>query len=147
MSTKLARRILYVFIQVNLEENHLLIPYRQIIEKEMMDAEIRGSGDLKGIDINQVIEFQGKFIQLQENIAEMVKMRIIFWKELQQDNSKVPKLMAFGAKITKQANITEKLYNRLYEVNPNHLKMLDLYGNYLVEVLTDTINGHKILEK
>ncbi len=113
----------------------------------MRDAEIRGSGDMKGIDINQVIEFQEKFVQLQENIAEMVKMRIIFWKELQQQNSKVPKLMAFGAKITKQTEITEKLYNRLYEVNPNHLKMLDLYGNYVHEVLTDTINGRKILEK
>ena len=39
------------------------------------------------------------------------------------------------------------MYKRLIEMNPNHIRCLTIYGNFLKEIVNDELEGARILEK
>ena len=52
-----------------------------------------------------------------------------------------------GSKITNWVETTNDLFKKLTEMNSNHIKCLEIYGNFLKEIVNDDIEGARILEK
>lgn len=112
----------------------------------MIDSEIRSSGG-KNVDINQVVEFQDKMNDLEDKIYKVVTTQIEFWKDLKQKHSNSRKLLALAEELTKQNDSIKVSYNDLYQINPAHIRMLQVYGNFVKNILNDNIEGLRLLEK
>lgn len=111
-----------------------------------MEEGIRNT-DSKSGDINQVVEFQEKFVLFQNKIENVVRIQIDFWHELDQLNSSTQKLLVLGGKITAIVDAIKESYIKLLELNPNHVKLLVLYGDFVKHILNDNVEGQRILEK
>ena len=120
--------------------------FRNLIEKKMVEDDIRNS-DSREIDVNQIVDFRERFVSFQTEIAKSVNMQLDFWRELEQENPNVQKLLYLGSKITVQADTVKSLYTKLYELNPNHIKMLEMYGNFLRNILNDRFESQKLFDK
>jgi len=112
----------------------------------MKEADLRNS-DSRGIDVNMVVFFQQKFVAFQSEIGKSVNMQMGFWRELEQSNPNVQKLLALGSKITIQAETVTTTYSKLIEINPNHVGILRVYGNFLKDIMNDIIESQRVLEK
>lgn len=75
------------------------------------------------------------------------KQHLEFWRELLEENPDIQKLQNLGSKITNTVENTNELFKKLTEMNPNHIKCLEIYGNFLKEIVNDDIEGQRILEK
>jgi len=121
--------------------------FRRIIEKDMQEEEIRNTSVNVNGFISQAVDFQDKLVQLQKEILKVVQMQTGFWRELEKKNSNIQRLLSYGEKITKQFDFIKGIYDGLYEMSPNHITLLSVYGNYVKEVLNDDLSAQKILEK
>lgn len=112
----------------------------------MIEDDIRNF-DSRGVDVNLIVHFQERFVALQGEIGKAVNLQLDFWRELEQSNPNVQKLLSLGSKITVQADTVKTAYSKLYEINSNHIKMLQMYGNFLADVLNDKFEAQRIIEK
>ena len=62
-------------------------------------------------------------------------------------NTDVNKLHHLGKEITTHIHKSSELFKLLNELNPNNVKGLQLYGNFLRLVLNDESEGKDILER
>jgi hypothetical protein len=56
-------------------------------------------------------------------------------------------LQRLGSKITNTVEKNGDLFQKLMGMNSNHIKTLEIYGNYLREIVNDDGEGQRILEK
>ena len=112
----------------------------------MIDEDTRNS-ETKGIDVNIIVYFQTKFVEFQLSIEKSVNLHLDFWKELLEISPDIQKLHLLGNKITKNVETTTEKFKKLSDINPNHIKFLTIYGNFLKDIVNDDIEGQKILEK
>ena len=119
---------------------------RKIIEREMIDDDFRGL-EAKTLDINQVVEFQEIFLELQNQIGNMVSLQLQFWNELGDPAFNTERLLLLGSRISVYIDSTKLLYKKLCELNENHYKLLRLYGNFTKEVLNENAEAIKLLDK
>ena len=56
-------------------------------------------------------------------------------------------MLQLGSKITNTVEHTKDLFIKLQQMNPNHIKCLDIYGNFLKLIVNDDAEGTKIIEK
>ena len=112
----------------------------------MIEGDTRNS-DMKGIDVNVIVNFQNKFVEFQSSIEKSVNLHLEFWRELLEESPDIQKLQLHGSKITNNVEITTEQFKKLNEINPNHLKCLHIYGNFLKDIVNDDIEGQKILDK
>jgi len=129
-----------------LREEFAVFRYRNIIEKEMEEDEIRNTNN-KELDVKLLVQFQDQYVTLQSEIHKAVNQQLEFWRELEQINPNVQKLLSLGSKITAQADIVKTQYSKLHEINSNNLKMLNMYGNFLKDIMNETFESQRILEK
>ena len=129
-----------------LREEFSVFRYRNIIEKEMEEDEIRNTNN-KDLDVKLLVQFQERYVTLQTEISNAVLQQLEFWRELDQMNPNVQKLLFLGSKITIQAETVKSEYSKLYEINSNNLKMLNMYGNFLKDIMNDTFESQRIIEK
>jgi hypothetical protein len=130
----------------NIQEEFSIFRFKNLIEEEMVESDIRTS-ESKGIDVNIIVHFQNKFVQFQSSIEKSVDLHLDFWRELLEENPDIQKLQSLGSKITNTVEITTAQFKKLNEINPNHIKMLQIYGNFLKDIVNDDIEGQRILEK
>jgi hypothetical protein len=130
----------------NLQEDYSIYRYKNLIEEEMLEGDIRTS-ETKGIDVNIIVHFQNKFVEFQSSIEKSVDLYLDFWKELLEENPDIQKLQSLGSKITNAVEHTTELFKKLIEINTNHIKMLQIYGNFLKFIVNDDIEGQRIIEK
>jgi len=130
----------------NLQEEFSIYRYKNLIEEEMIESDIRTS-ETKGIDVNIIVHFQNKFVQFQSAIEKAVDLHLDFWRELLEENPDIHKLQNLGSKITNTVETTTTQFKKLVEINPNHIKMLQIHGNFLKDIVNDDIEGQRILEK
>ncbi len=52
-----------------------------------------------------------------------------------------------GSKITNTVESTNEFFKKLIDMNPNHIKCLEIYGNFLKEIVNDGVEGDRILDK
>ena len=112
----------------------------------MIDSDSRAL-DTKGIDVNVIVHFQNKFVEFQSSIEKSVNLHLHFWRELLEESPDIQKLQLLGSKITNNVEITTEQFKKLSEMNPNHIKCLTIYGNFLKDIVNDDIEGQRILEK
>lgn len=101
----------------------------------------------KGIDVNIIVHFQNRFVEFQQLLASSVNLHLDFWRELLEETPDIQKLQSLGSKITNTVEFTRDQFKKLMDMNPNHIKCLEIYGNFLKEVVNDETEGNKILEK
>jgi len=130
----------------DIQEEFSVFRYKNIIEKEMMESDIRNANS-RGIDVNIVVYFQEKFVAFQSEIGKSVKMQLNFWQELEQSTPNVQQLLMLGSKITVQAEVVQNSYSELSAINPNHIRMLKIYGNFLKDIMNDSFESQRVLEK
>lgn len=112
----------------------------------MKENDVRNS-DSRGIDVNTIVRFQESFVSLQTEVSKSVRMQLEFWRELEQTSPNVQQLLLLGSKITIQAELVKQAYSSLSEINSNHHRMLSIYGNFLKDIMNDTFEAQRIIEK
>lgn len=130
----------------NVEEDFSIFSYKNVIEEEMIENDARNS-ESKGVDVNIIVDFQNKFVDFQAAVENAVDLHLEFWRELLENNPDIQKLQSLGSKITHSFEETSAEFRKLNEINPNHIKMLQIYGNYLKDVMNDDVEGQRTLEK
>ena len=70
-----------------------------------------------------------------------------YWRELMEESPDIQKLHTLGTSITSSLEITQTLYQKLYEINPTHIRLLETYSSFLRDIVNDEIETPKILEK
>eukprot|EP00331_Platyophrya_macrostoma_P019490 CAMPEP_0176470080 /NCGR_PEP_ID=MMETSP0127-20121128/40245_1 /TAXON_ID=938130 /ORGANISM="Platyophrya macrostoma, Strain WH" /LENGTH=784 /DNA_ID=CAMNT_0017864311 /DNA_START=1009 /DNA_END=3359 /DNA_ORIENTATION=- len=130
----------------NMQEQFSIHRYKNIIEEEMIEYDIRTT-ESKGMDVNIIVHFQNKFVLFQNFIEKAVNYHLDFWRELLEDSPDIQKLQNLGSKITNQVEVTRTQFKVLNEMNPNHIKCLQIYGNFLKDIVNDDQEGQRILEK
>jgi PAS domain S-box-containing protein len=130
----------------SIEEEYAIFRYKNIIEDEIIENDQKHI-ELKGIDVNLIVDFENKFVDFQTAIEAAVESHLDFWRELLENNPEIQKLQTLGSYITKSLEAAERQYERLCAINPNHVKMLKIYGNFLKEVVHDENEGQRILDK
>jgi hypothetical protein len=117
-----------------------------LIEEEMIENDLRNA-ESRGVDVNVIVHFQNKFVLFQSAIEKSVNLHLDFWRELLEENPDIQKLQNLGSKITNTVETTAEQYKKLNEMNPNHIRCLEIYGNFLKDIVNDDIEGQRILEK
>jgi len=130
----------------NMEEEFSIYRYKNLIEEEMIENDARTS-ESKGVDVNIIVHFQNKFVTFQSVIEKAVELHLDFWRELLENNPDIQKLQGLGSHITHSVEETSDQFKKLNEINPNHIKMLQIYGNFLKDIVNDDVEGQRILEK
>lgn len=130
----------------NMEEEFSIYRYKNLIEEEMIDNDSRNS-ESKGVDVNIIVHFQNKFVDFQSVVEKAVDLHLDFWRELLEHNPDIHKLQMLGSEITHSVEETSDHFRRLNDINPNHIKMLQIYGNFLKDIVNDDAEGQRILEK
>ena len=130
----------------NMEEEFSIFSYKNVIEEEMIENDARNS-ESKGVDVNVLVDFQNKFVDFQAAVENDVDLHLEFWRELLENNPDIQKLQSLGAKITHSFEQTSGEFKKLNDINPNHIKMLQIYGNYLKDIVNDEVEGQRTLEK
>lgn len=70
-------------------------------------------------------------------IEKSVSFHLEFWNKLLEEQPDIQKLLHLGSKITNTVEHTAELFEQLQEMNPNHIKCLEMYGNFLKEIVND----------
>lgn len=122
------------------------IHYRNLIEKEMKETD-NSSIENQEVDVNLIVEFQNKLAIFQNAIENSVNLHLDFWRELLEENPDIQKLQKLGSKITNTVEKNGELFQKLMEMNSNHIKSLEVYGNFLKEIVNDEGEGQRLLEK
>ncbi|CAD8089671.1 unnamed protein product [Paramecium primaurelia] len=130
----------------NLQEEFSIYRYKNLIEEEMIENDMRTSEN-KGVDVNIIVVFQNKFVNFLSSIEKSVTLHMEFWRELLEENPDIQKLQSLGSKITNTVESTSDFYKKLQEMNQNHIKCLQVYGNFLKDIVNDDVEGQRILEK
>lgn len=130
----------------NMEEEFSIYRYKNLIEEEMIEVDARTS-ESKGVDVNVIVHFQNRFVEFQGIIENAVELHLDFWRELLESNPDIQKLQGLGSRITHSVEETSENFRKLNDINPNHIKMLQIYGNFLKDIVNDDAEGQRILEK
>lgn len=107
----------------------------------------KANNESKGVDVNIIVHFQNRFVNFQTVIEKSVNLHLEFWRELLEENPDIQKLQNLGSKITNTVEEAADIFKKLNEMNPNHVRCLDIYGNYLKDIVNDDVEGQRILEK
>jgi len=130
----------------SVEEEFSIYRYKNIIEEEMIENDARNS-ETKGVDVNIIVYFQNKFVEFQAIIEKAVELHLDFWRELLEANPDIQKLQGLGSHITHSVEETAEQFRRLNDINPNHIKMLQIYGNFLKDIVNDENEALRVIEK
>ncbi|KAM3130308.1 hypothetical protein pb186bvf_017604 [Paramecium bursaria] len=130
----------------NMQEEFSIYRYKNLIEEEMQENDQRAQEN-KGIDVNMMVIFQNKFVTFLGSIEKSVTLHMEFWRELLEENPDIQKLQSLGSKITNTVESTNDFFKVLNDMNPNHIKCLQIYGKFLKEIVNDDVEGQRILEK
>ncbi|EAR83936.2 PAS domain S-box protein (macronuclear) [Tetrahymena thermophila SB210] len=130
----------------NFQEEFSIYRYKHIIEEEMVENDVR-TQESKGIEVNSIVNFQNKFVIFLNSIEKSVMLHLEFWSKLLEDTPDIQKILSLGSKITNTVDQVTDLYNQLQEINQNHIKCLEIYGNFLKEIVHDDQEGTKVIEK
>jgi hypothetical protein len=101
----------------------------------------------KGLDVELVVEYQNKYVDFQAALTDSVNMYTEFWRELMEENPDIQKLQILGTKITVTIEKATQLFKLLTGINPNSIRVLELYGNFLQDIVNDETESKRILER
>lgn len=130
----------------NFQEEFAVFRHKLIIEEEMIEAELRNS-DASGMNVNQMVNFQNKFVSFVSTVENAVNLHGDFWRELTEENPDAKKLQSLGSMITNIIEESRKQFEKLNDINSNHARCLEIYGFFLKDVVNDENNGQRILER
>ncbi|CAD8089763.1 unnamed protein product [Paramecium primaurelia] len=130
----------------SLQEELAMYHYKNIIQQKLKDMEQK-TNENKGIDVNGIMVFQNTFIIFLNAVEKTVNYHIEYWRELLETNPDILKLKVVGSKITKKLEQTMIQYQKLQELNSNHIKFLTIYGNFLKEIVNDEDESNRILDR
>ena len=101
----------------------------------------------KGIDVQSIVSFENDMVLFQTSIEKSVNLYLEFWIELLEDNPDINKLQNLGSKITFNIEKTAEMFKILNDSNQNHIRCLDIYGNFIKNIINDDNEGQKYLDK
>lgn len=120
--------------------------FKQVIESEMVE-EGRKSLEATGMDVLNIVMSQNKFTQFQRDVDLAVNLHVDFWHELMEEAPETSKMQRLGRNITARIESCQLFFDQLMDLNPNHLRALVIYGNFLKDVVSQEKKGQKMLEK
>lgn len=69
-------------------EDFMIFRMKRLIEQEMIDNDNKTS-ELKGINVNLIVDFQNMFVQFHQSIDRTVNLYLEFWRELMEENPEI----------------------------------------------------------
>ena len=75
------------------------------------------SNESRGIDVNNIVYFQKKFVEFQAAIEKAVNTYLEFWRELIEENPDIQKLQNLGSKITNMVENVNDCFTKLSQMN------------------------------
>jgi len=118
---------------------------RKFIE-EYVKAESERANEAYDNLIN-ITEFEELFNNFQQAIEKVTNYQIEFWSQVSNQLPDLNILNDFSTKIYKTTKDVEEYWNKLYKINPNYSKALQIYGNYMIEIKNHKQAGYELLKR
>ncbi len=103
------------------------------------DSRTQGSNE-----IDNLITFQQVLAEMQENMQEVLKLFVGFWKELQDESPNFQYLGNMSHDITQTAQKIRAQYRRLITINPSNLYCRMLYALFLKKIMKDEFEAFDV---
>lgn len=142
----LTEMMLTKWIKPNVEQKFSMYRYKKLIEEELVEDDIRMSEN-KGLDVNMIVNHQAIFDAFQAALKNGMELKLNIWREMLEDNPSSSKLQSLGFMIHHAIGEIRRLYKKLSDINPNHIRTLESYGHFLKDIVNDDLEGQKLLEK
>lgn len=129
-----------------LEQEFAAFRYITFIENQIIIQNQLNSEE-NGIRFDKAVEFYKEFAKLETWVKEITCFYIDFWAELLEKNSNADRITLLGIQIMAfQKKLTHK-YEQLIKLKSNSLPLLQLYNNFLKEVINDQNEAGEVKEK
>ena len=92
-----------------------------------------------------MIIFENIFAKLNKEIEKSANDHIEFWSHLDSQMIDLNVLHKLGLNIISNTKRINDVWGLLKRINPNYPKALQLYGNYLIQIKNDNIEGEEFL--
>ncbi|EGR33302.1 PAS domain S-box family protein [Ichthyophthirius multifiliis] len=132
-------------LKPNIQQEFQVFRFCYLIEEEIIENDQKG-GEGKSVDVNKIVLFQKEFINFQHLIARSVQLHLDFWRELLEENPEIQKIQQTGQQITQTVEQVNEKFQKLKEIYSQHIKCLEIYGNFLKNIVNDNQEGDKILD-
>lgn len=99
------------------------------------------------LDILKFYRFQQTFTEFQLLMLNLVKSQISFNDELLADNPEPTRLSELGSNISLFSNKLDKLFAQMEEFSISNTKYLELYAQFKIDIMFDSVVGRHIIEK
>lgn len=116
------------------------------IEKKMQEKEMQ-QREVSGLNLPALIRFKDNYFKMCQSILQTVDLYKEYWQELKEEKPLVKKVKALGLRITFKNDKCKKHYKQLGAVHSNHIKSLNIYGNFMILVLNEHEEGRKLMER
>lgn len=128
------------------EEEFWVFRYKNILEKIMLEQESK-VGTKQSIDVAKIVDFQDRLFAFKLQLRAAVELYLDFWRELQEHNPDVQKLHDLGSRLTNVLEQVAEEFKSLIGIYPNHLKLIQLYGHFLRDIINDDSEGQRLIDR
>eukprot|EP01022_Parablepharisma_sp_SALTPOND_P008802 TRINITY_DN1369_c0_g1_i1.p1 TRINITY_DN1369_c0_g1~~TRINITY_DN1369_c0_g1_i1.p1 ORF type:complete len:1592 (-),score=178.13 TRINITY_DN1369_c0_g1_i1:522-5297(-) len=111
----------------------------QIVKKESREHSTN--------EIDNLIQFQQILAEMQENMQEVLKLFIGFWKELQDESPNFQYLGNMSHDISQNAIKIRGQYRKLVTINPTNLYCRMLYALFLKKIMKDEFEAYDVYDE
>ncbi len=114
------------------------------IEDQIMKKESRENSTA---ELDHLILFQQILAEMQENMQEVLKQFIGFWKELQDESPNFQYLGNISHDISQRAVKIRSAYKQLITINPTNLYCRMLYALFLRKIMKDEFEAYEVYDE
>ena len=84
---------------------------------------------------------------VREELEKIGVSYINFWNSFVQDDINIAKIRSLGFKINELIKSLFQTWNLMQSLNQNDKESLRLYGQFLIDILNEKINGQQYIDK
>ena len=130
----------------NLQDQMCCFRYKYQIQLGLIDNDIQFN-EQNNFDILNTVKFENIFMEFLFNVENSVQKHNIFWRELIEFNPNISSMQKLAIQINEVKELINYQFNKLNQIDSSHIRLLEIYGNYLKDVINDDNDYIKILEK
>ncbi|RZK24531.1 MAG: PAS domain S-box protein [Flavobacterium sp.] len=128
------------------QEDFACFYYKTLIEQEIVDND-ETEKEFKGTEFSKVMAFHEGFTELQVLLSEAIAYYIDFWSELLESSPQVTRLYSYGAQVVNNTDLIMEKYTNLNAINPNHIRLHQVYGDFVKIAIPESNESTKAFEK
>ncbi|EGR31213.1 PAS domain S-box family protein, partial [Ichthyophthirius multifiliis] len=133
--------------QPSFQQSFFIYSFKSFIQDDLIKKETIINEGYGNFQADSMAFYQNQLELLILQIKNTVDLYIQFWKQIIQDSPDVQKAVCLGYQIGKSFEHCQNIYKELQQIDSNNIKCIEVYGNFLLNVINDEVEGQKLIEK